>query len=177
MWITPYGQLRSQLPQPMQLSAMNTSPFGARWIASGGQSFMQCGCSQWRHDVGTCTLAKVGPASRFRREVPPWVSAQAFSQLSQRTHSDSSMSRMSVASPAPCASRKEMMSPPLGSACLARFAAVRWRYSDCRRRRSTGMRLTSFLNDSPSRRTVSLAIAARAVAERRDSPISAISPT
>jgi hypothetical protein len=25
----------------MQLSAMNTSPFGARWIASGGQSFMQ----------------------------------------------------------------------------------------------------------------------------------------
>jgi hypothetical protein len=41
MWITPYGQLRSQLPQPMQLSAMNTSPLGARWIASGGQSFMQ----------------------------------------------------------------------------------------------------------------------------------------
>src|SRR5579864_7414357 len=64
MWITPYGQLRSQLPQPMQLSAMNTSPLGARLIASGGQSFMQCGCSQWRHEVGTCTFANVGPASR-----------------------------------------------------------------------------------------------------------------
>jgi hypothetical protein len=27
--------------------------YRSRWIASGGQSFMQCGCSQWRHDVGT----------------------------------------------------------------------------------------------------------------------------
>src|SRR5690349_14310929 len=132
MWITPYGQLRSQLPQPMQLSAMNTSPFGARWIASGGQSFMQCGCSQWRHEVGTCTLANVGPASRSRREVPPCVSAQAFSQLSHRTHSDSSINRISVASPAPWANRNWMMSPPPGMACMARLAAARWRYSDCK---------------------------------------------
>src|SRR5690349_3401160 len=101
MWITPYGQLRSQLPQPMQLSAMNTSPFGARWIASGGQSFMQCGCSQCRHEVGTCTFANVGPASRSRREVPAWDAAQAFSQWLQRTHSDSSISRMAGGSPAP----------------------------------------------------------------------------
>ena len=27
---------------------MNTSPSGPRWIALGGQSAMQCGCSQWR---------------------------------------------------------------------------------------------------------------------------------
>ena len=80
---------------------MNTSPLGARWIASGGQSAMQWGCSQCRHEVGTWTLAKVGPASRFSREMPPWVSAQAFSQLSQRTHRLSSMSSTSVASPMP----------------------------------------------------------------------------
>ena len=42
-----------QLPQPIQLSATNTSPSGARCIASGGQSFMQCGCSQCRQEVGT----------------------------------------------------------------------------------------------------------------------------
>ena len=41
---------------------MNTSPFGARWIASGGQSVMQCGSSQCRHEVGTCKVLKVGPA-------------------------------------------------------------------------------------------------------------------
>ena len=58
IWMTPYGQLRSQLPQPMQLSSMKTSPFGARWIASGGQSFMQCGSSQCRHEVGTCSVGE-----------------------------------------------------------------------------------------------------------------------
>src|SRR3546814_139904 len=57
---------------------MKTSPFGARWSASGGQSFMQCGCSQWRQEVGTWTSAKVGPASRSSREVPAWVSAGLF---------------------------------------------------------------------------------------------------
>src|SRR5258708_20277544 len=62
IWMTPYGQLRSQLPQPMQLSSMKTSPLGARWIASGGQSFMQSGCSQWRHDVGTSSCAYLVPA-------------------------------------------------------------------------------------------------------------------
>ena len=103
--MTPYGQLRSQLPQPMQLSLMKTSPLGARWIASGGQSFMQCGCSQWRQDVGTCSCAYVGPASRFRRDVPSCVSAHAFSQLSQRMHRLSSISSTSVASPMPCCSR------------------------------------------------------------------------
>src|SRR5690606_3180231 len=30
IWITPYGQFCWQLPQPMQLSAINTSPSGAR---------------------------------------------------------------------------------------------------------------------------------------------------
>ena len=48
MRITPYGQLRWQLPQPMQVSSIDTSPSGPRWIALGGQSAMQCGCSQCR---------------------------------------------------------------------------------------------------------------------------------
>src|SRR5256885_8960214 len=52
-WITPEGQLRSQLPPPMHVSSTYTSPEAERWIASGGHSFMQCGCSQCRHEVDT----------------------------------------------------------------------------------------------------------------------------
>ena len=101
IWITPYGQLRSQLPQPMQVSSMKTSPCALRWIASGGQSFMQCGFSQCRHEVGTWMFANVGPAWRSRRDVPSCESAHAFSQLSQRMHRLSSISSTSVASPRP----------------------------------------------------------------------------
>ncbi len=38
IWITPYGQFSSQLPQPMQVSSMETSPFAVLWMASAGQS-------------------------------------------------------------------------------------------------------------------------------------------
>src|ERR1044072_595083 len=69
IWITPYGQFSSQLAQPMQVSLlMNTSPLGMRAIALGGQSRMQCGCSQWRHDVGRCRLKSDGPALRSSRD-------------------------------------------------------------------------------------------------------------
>src|SRR5258708_37111987 len=43
LWNTPSGQLGSQLPQPMQLSALSTSPFGARFIASAGTAFLHVG--------------------------------------------------------------------------------------------------------------------------------------
>src|SRR3546814_7309118 len=59
-----------QLPQPMHPGSMNTAPSGPRWMTFGGQSAMQCGCSQWRQLVGTCRCAKVLPASRSRRDRP-----------------------------------------------------------------------------------------------------------
>ena len=55
------GAGAAQLPQPMQVSSIQTSPVSARWIAFGGQSAMQCGCSQCRHEVGTWIMREGRP--------------------------------------------------------------------------------------------------------------------
>ena len=93
---------------------------------------MQCGCSQCRHAIGMCTFAYVAPASRSSRETPPCVSAQAFSQLSQPTHSDSSMTSTLVASPSPSFIRKFISEPASGRTCMRALSTTRLLTSRCR---------------------------------------------
>ena len=92
---------------------------------------MQCGCSQWRHAVGMCTFAYVAPASRSSRDTPPCVSAQAFSQLSQPTQSDSSMTSTLVASPSPSRIRKFISEPASGRTCMRALSITRRLTSFC----------------------------------------------
>jgi hypothetical protein len=74
------------------------SPSCSAGVRSGGTRWARAGCRRSGRPRGPARGAAVG-------------AAQAFSQLSQRTHSDSSISSTSVASPTPCCSRKEIRLP------------------------------------------------------------------
>src|SRR5258705_2784 len=101
-------------------------------MAFGGQSFMQCGWSQCRQECGTCNWANEAPALRSSLEMPPWVSAQAFSQLSQPTQSASWITSALVASPKPCAMRKLTAAPASGRTSMPALPTTRPLTTSCR---------------------------------------------
>ena len=88
-----------------------------------------------------------GPASRSRREVPSCVSAQAFSQLSQRTHSDLvDQQHVGRLADALLHAGSEMMLP--GSGCASIAALARSAVEEARlhlARASAGLRASTLL--------------------------------
>ncbi len=73
-------------------------------------------------------MANELPSLRLSRVIPSWVSAQAFSQLSQPMQVASLMTSTSVASPRPCAIKKAIIAEAPGCAwtraCAAAWAAA-----------------------------------------------------
>ena len=94
----------------------------------------KCGLSQWRHDVGTCLLAKVARASRSRLEVPSCQYAHVFSRLSQRTQRLASIANTSRASPSPGLTGKLIRFPGPDSASRFTFCIRRSSTFECTRR-------------------------------------------
>jgi hypothetical protein len=150
-------------------------------------------CGGWRPaDTPSCNAGVRNDGTRWARarwrrsgrprgrasEVPLCVSAQAFSQLSQPTHSDSSISRTSVASPMPCATRNSIMLPALALTPRRRALADRRACALAFRSASrSGKQAKSSRNTTPGNSMVSVATAARTVAVRGESVSKASSPT
>ncbi|MCX7158564.1 MAG: hypothetical protein NT176_05245, partial [Proteobacteria bacterium] len=110
----------AQVPQPMQLISLITTmpPSVVREMAPVGQPIMQTGSTQCMQALATMRLPSFGPW-RMNFGFPPWVSAQARTQSSQRVHFSRSMTIVLV----PLMKRRSTAHSRKASSAIGRAAA------------------------------------------------------